>query len=331
MPAFIDPGGPFPTFRIMRARWYGLLLLAASAAPLPAQRYGPDDAPVVADDIPRFWKAWERLAAASSTADSLAALREEYFAPASRGLQDFIRARIEDEAHLLGAIRAVPSYYASIRGSTLRAVDMIPEIRAMLRRWAALYPEAQFPAIYLVIGRLNSGGTTSADRILIGTEMYGRTDATPLDELDDWLREVLRPVEDLPIIVAHELFHTQQEYARDNRLLARAIREGVPDFLAELVTGRHINPHVHAWAEPRAHELWVDFQMEMHEEGNRGWLYASRAPGEPNDLGYWMGYRIAKAYYERAADKAQALHDLLAIRDYDAFLAASGITDELGH
>ena len=133
------------------------------------------------------------------------------------------------------------------------------------------------------------------------------------------------------MIVAHELFHTQQQYARDRRLLALALGEGVPDFLTELLTGRHINEHVHAWAEPRAHDLWMDFQMEMHEEGNRGWLYARRAPEEPNDLGYWIGYRIARAYYERASDKTQALRDLLTISDFDAVLAASGIADELGH
>lgn len=298
---------------------------------LAAQRFGPDDAPVVADDIPRFWRAWDRLTSARSTDDSLAALREEYFARATPGLEDFIRLRIESEEQLLQSIRTVPRFYASIREPTTRARDAVPGIRAMLRRWAELYPEAAFPAIYLVIGRLNSGGTTSATRILIGTELYGRTPGTPMDELPQWLQQVLRPIEDVPIIVAHELFHTQQDYIRDNRLLARAIGEGVPDFLAELVTGKHINPHVHAWAEPRAHDLWVDFQVEMHEDGNRGWLYGRRAPGEPNDLGYWIGYRIAKAYYERVTDKTRALRDMLNIRDFDAFLSTSGIADELGH
>ena len=160
---------------------------------------------------------------------------------------------------------------------------------------------------------------------------FHATPDMPTTGMGDWLLEVLRPIEDVPIIVAHELFHTQQTYAGDGRLLARALREGIPDFLAELITGRHINEHVHAWAEPRAHELWMDFHLEMHEQGNRGWLYAARAEGEPNDLGYWVGYRIARAYYERAEDKTRALHDMLTIQDFDAFLAASGIAEDLGH
>jgi hypothetical protein len=37
-----------------------------------------------------------------------------------------------------------------------------------------------------------------------------------------------------------------------------------------------------------------------------------------------MGYRITKSYFERASDKRQALRDILTIKDFDRFLAASG-------
>jgi hypothetical protein len=43
-----------------------------------------------------------------------------------------------------------------------------------------------------------------------------------------------------------------------------------------------------------------------------------------NDLGYWVGYRIVKAYYRRAADKQQALREILELSDPHAFLAKSG-------
>jgi len=32
---------------------------------------------------------------------------------------------------------------------------------------------------------------------------------------------------------------------------------------------------------------------------------------KPADLGYWVGYRIMKAYYQHATDKRQALRDIL--------------------
>ena len=43
-----------------------------------------------------------------------------------------------------------------------------------------------------------------------------------------------------------------------------------------------------------------------------------------NDLGYWVGYRIVKAYYQRSADKQQAFRDILELSDPHAFLAKSG-------
>ena len=58
----------------------------------------------------------------------------------------------------------------------------------------------------------------------------------------------------------------------------------------------------------------------------QGWLYSSQA-GRPNDLGYWMGYKIVKAYYDKAADKKKAIDEILHIRDFNQFLAASGYAD----
>jgi uncharacterized protein YjaZ len=53
------------------------------------------------------------------------------------------------------------------------------------------------------------------------------------------------------------------------------------------------------------------------------WLYNS-APERPGDLGYWVGYRIVKSYYQRADDKRQALRDIFEMTDPKAFLARSG-------
>jgi uncharacterized protein YjaZ len=41
-------------------------------------------------------------------------------------------------------------------------------------------------------------------------------------------------------------------------------------------------------------------------------------------LGYAVGYKIIKAYYDNAEDKADAIHDILAITDPKEFLARSG-------
>jgi hypothetical protein len=55
------------------------------------------------------------------------------------------------------------------------------------------------------------------------------------------------------------------------------------------------------------------------------WLYNHPGTAErPADLGYWIGYRITKAYYLNAADKRQALRDIIELKDPKKLLADSG-------
>ncbi len=139
---------------------------------------------------------------------------------------------------------------------------------------------------------------------------------------------VLEPVEFVPHLVAHELIHIQQHYPiAPPTLLSQSIKEGAADFLSELISGRHLSENVHAYANPREEALWREFQQRMHGKEYAGWLY-SASEGRPQDLGYWMGYKITKAYYERADDKRQAINDILQIDDFDAFVTASGYAEK---
>jgi hypothetical protein len=309
------------------------LLVLALGLPLGAthgQGSDPDSARIVTEDIPRFWRAWDRIQSAATRQDSLRALFEEYYLPASPGLVSFIRVRISSVYQLLEAIERLPRYYASIRPSTMRVLEFEPAIRQAFHALDSLYPDAVFPDTYVLIGRLSSGGTLTRNELLIGAEMYGLTPEAPRDEMNDWLRAVLKPVDGVPHIVAHELIHYQQRYPdKPPTLLSQSIKEGSADLLAELISGEHINAHVHAWAEPRAAELWGEFRERMHGSDYSGWLYnGADAMDRPGDLGYWMGYRIARAYYDRAEDKRQAIHDILNIGDFDVFLQQCGVVEE---
>ena len=58
-----------------------------------------------------------------------------------------------------------------------------------------------------------------------------------------------------------------------------------------------------------------------------GWLFDYRSGSdEPYDLGYWVGYRIAKAYYLQSEDRKAALRDIIELDDPKSFLARSGWT-----
>lgn len=296
-------------------------LAAEAAAKFDVSHQHPDSARIVADDVARFWAAFD----ASTPATRAAALKSMYLDRGTPGLQDFTILRIGAAEGLAEAVDRFPGYYRSTRASTLRAGTYEPQIREAFRRMEELHPESVFPDVYFLVGNLSTGGTTSGRGLLIGTEVYGRTPEAPAGEMAPWMRAVFRGVEEVPHIVAHELVHYQQDYAPGNTLLRQTLVEGVADFVGELMSGRHTNPAAQAYGDRHEGDLWCEFRAQMHGTDTSGWMYnAARSTDRPSDLGYYVGSRIARAYHERAADKRRALAEMLKIRDFDAFLAASG-------
>jgi uncharacterized protein YjaZ len=181
-----------------------------------------------------------------------------------------------------------------------------------------------------MIGKMNSGGTYTENALLIGVEMYGRTKEMPIDELKEWHRQVLKPIDEIPHIVAHKLVHYQQKYPKPNKtLLGSSIGEGSADFIAELVSGNHINQHLHAYGNTKEEELWREFKQSMTTNDTSLWLYnGGKIKDRPADLGYYIGYKIAEAYYKQATDKKQAVKNILEIQDFERFLALSKYEDK---
>jgi hypothetical protein len=305
------------------------LLCAIIGPPAFGQHSKPEDARIMTSDIDRFFAMAAQLAEAESREDSAWVVLKGYYLPGSPGLHDFILARIGPEPQLLAKMKSRSAYYAHLPEG-LKGIERVEgELRAAFQRLEEIYPDAVFADVYFLIGRMNSGGTTSSDKLLIGAEMYGLDGDAPTHELNDWERAVLRDQRILPAIVVHELIHVNQHPpADDQTLLAAAIREGSADFLGELLVGRNINEHVHEWAASREAELWDEFQQVMYETELGGWLYGGGESDErPADLGYWMGYRIAQSYYDRVADKPRAFADILRISDFAKFLEDSGYAE----
>lgn len=313
-----------PILRLALAILLPLAFGSVCAQGLPSNR-DPDAARLVTDDIPRFWEAFDALPAARDAEADAGIFDSRYLQRGSPGLDGFTRLRIGDAQRLAATVRAHPAYYAAIRANSLRVAEYEPRIRAALRALAARYPEAVFPDVYFLIGRMNSGGTLTDRELLIGVEMMAIDETTPLDELGPWERSVVGGIERVPCYVAHELMHYQQRYDGERTLLVQAFMEGAADFVAELVAGCHLNHAVHDWALPREAELWREFRTAMHGADHTGWLYGGNASRErPADLGYFIGYRIAQTYYAQAEDKDAALARIFVPGDVPALLEASG-------
>jgi hypothetical protein len=295
----------------------------------PQLNRDPETVKFVTSDIENFWRAYDLATKETDNAKRIAIFQTEYFDKGSPGLKDFLRLRIKSAQDLVGAIDRMPKYYQSIRPQTLQVQRMEKRMRAAFRKFKSIYPEAVFPDVYFLIGITSSGGTTGPSGLLIGTEMYGKTAKSPMDELSGWLRGVLSTVDNVPAIVAHESCHYNQHYNKapeQRHLLGKSLQEGACDTIGELISGRNINDHLKSYGRTHDAEIWRDFEADMYKPDYSKWVYnATTAKDRPADLGYYVGYLITMAYYRNAKDKRQAVHDILNIQDARAFYEASGV------
>jgi hypothetical protein len=301
------------------------LLTAPPAVADDTLRSDPRAVRIVTTDIPRFWAAYDAAQTAPDPAHVYAA---QYFAPGTDGLKGFIPYRLQSPQHLADVVQRQKAFYAQARDATMRIAAARERIQADLVRYKQVVPDAVFPDIYFVIGALNSAGTSvSGVGLVIGAEMFARP-ADPAATLKDFNWHVLETPDAVPSLITHELTHYNQHDADANTLLAGVIVEGTADFVAQLVSGDRASMVADQWAFGCAHEdaLWQAFVPVMGSEDKSGWLYGFGAGplGGPPFMGYWLGSRIAQAYYDSHVDKIAAVHAILNVSDYAAFVKASG-------
>ena len=271
----------------------------------------PDSAKIHTEDIALFWKVFD-----STTPEfDGKTFKKEYLDAGSEGLKGFIKMRIESGENLSKTIRENLAYYNAIRNSSLSIDNKRDTLQKHFSNFKSKYPAAVFPDVYFVIGAKNSGGTIFKGGLIVGAEMFGKESNNFKPRLN---------IDVIDLVVIHELVHFQQNYKTDNTLLAQSIKEGAADFICELVTGNHSNKAIYEYGNSHEKELWQEFKEQMHSKEWKPWLYGSKDSSRPQDLGYWMGYKIVRAYYDNMEDKSKAINDILNINNFTEFLQKSG-------
>lgn len=264
-------------------------------------------------DVDRFYKVYD-AAGGRPTAE---ALQHDYIDLGSDGLHQLARMRKVTGQSIADAIAKRPEIYLEARN----CADTLPRVRERLavvvRKLGDLYPEARFPPITIAVSRGKPVGIGGRDTgVQIGLEALCAT---------DWINP---DVEDRFVgVITHEYVHVQQAVAFSENenvtVLAASLEEGAAEFVTELTTGSISYSYMSGLTAGREKEIETAFAADVDKTDLSNWLYNS-TPEQPADLGYWVGYRIVKSYYQHAADKRQALRDILGMTNPKEFLAKSG-------
>lgn len=263
----------------------------------------PLDAIFETTDSKNFWEAFDKMDKSKQNPFI------EYIQKGSLGIKGFTENRIINADSLFNVVKKRKADYAISRNVLDGISSKEKRVRAIysaLRYWC---PKAKFPPIYFVYGRFNSGGTSSPDGIIIGTEM-------------------LKNLDGVSGLIAHELIHYQQKIEGKDMLLKWCLLEGGADFIGELISGESINKLEYKYGEQNRDKLCQEFVTRLKNPDSQDWLYGtSKKDDRPNDLGYWIGYKITEAYFNKQKDKQKAIEEILNIKEPIQFLKQSGFLD----
>jgi len=295
---------------------FGVLMCAVSAAAHSGapKDFDPATRPAIhTEDVDRFYRVYD-AAQGRPTGEQL---QRDYLDPGSQGLLQFAKVRNITGIRIADNLAKHPQVYSGAK----RCMAVLPRVRQRLEvalgELVRLYPDAKLPPVTIAVGRGKPVGVGSPiTGLQIGLEALCAT---------DWLNP---DVEDRFVhVIAHEYAHVQQVQtlvdAEHPTVLERSLVEGAAEFASELISGKVAYSPLSATATGREKEIETAFVADMDKTDLSQWIDNSTSE-KPGDLGYWVGYRIVQAYYQRAPDKRRAFREILEMTDPKAFLAKSG-------
>ncbi|GFE82906.1 hypothetical protein GCM10011487_49060 [Steroidobacter agaridevorans] len=282
----------------------GLACATASAAA------GPE---IQIEDVERFYEIYD----AANGHPTVEQLQRDYLDAGSDGLHTLARIRNVTAQSIADRIAKQPAMYTNAKSCLAVLPRVRQRLEVSLRELVRLYPQARIPPVTIVVGRGKPVGVGYPDTGLqIGLEALCAV---------DWFYPNL---EDRFVhVIAHEYAHIQQVATNTDEdhftVLQRSLLEGAAELVAELTSGKTGYAHFGPLTQGREKEIETAFVADQDKTDLSQWLDNSTLE-KPGDLGYWVGYRICKAYYQHASDKTQAFRDILEMTDAKSFLAKSG-------
>jgi hypothetical protein len=295
--------------RIMRQ-----ITLAAFACTLVSSTtHGAPSVVIHIEDVERFYRIYD-AANGRPTAEQL---QRDYIDRGSEGLHTLAKLRNVTGARIAETLAKNPRIYSDARRCTTILPAVKERVQTALGELGRLNPHAQFPSVTVVVSRGKPAGIGYPDSgIQIGLEAVCAADFLNPNLEDRFVH-----------LITHEYVHVQQAPAlagrEDLTVLERALVEGVAELVSELTSGLSGQSHFPALTKGREKDIETGFLSDRNKTELSAWFDNSTLE-KPGDLGYWVGHRIAKSYYQRAPDKDQAVRELLQMTAADVFLAKSG-------
>lgn len=302
--------------KIPRLILLSLLVIAAASACSMASAENSESRTLITSDAEGFADLYKQYGEELSAEK----LQRYYLEPGSDGIRIFTPYRIINADNLVKEVSENRNLYEKAISLCLPVVrSLASESEHIMQEVADLIGEKELAPAYVVFGGNNSGGTADAAGLVIGIEV--------LCNLADTKEDFAYIFE---YFIAHEIVHVYQQrlvsIEGQLSLLEMTLIEGVADFIAEKILGRVDSSAIARTDYGLKNEarLWQEFKAVMASTETGDWMYRqSASDGKPADMAYWIGKRIAEAYYHHSENKSQAVRELVGFSDAHQILNKS--------
>ncbi len=298
---------------------------------------------VISSDIDNFWEAFYLIQAAPNQQKRIDLFQEMVIDRGSRGLKLIMQARDYRADEYVAAIVNYPKFWESIKENMYQAKTIGPQLVDGIDRLRKVYPDLKPANIYFTVGVFRTGGTILDGQVLIGTEtaLAGPTACT--EEFPDnaqfnnlkklWSAQE-HGHEHVCLTNVHEYIHTQQNSIVNSNLLFKCVNEGVAEFISCHIMETNSNAEAIAYGFKNDERIKAAFVKDMFQKDTKYWLWSSQENEfGVRDLGYYVGYAIAKRYYENAEDKMAAIKTMIELdfsdnASVEAYIESTGYFNE---
>ncbi|MBK9734096.1 MAG: hypothetical protein IPO92_03645 [Saprospiraceae bacterium] len=283
---------------------------------------------IVTQDVFNFWQAVDSLKIGS---DTTKLFQTKVLDRASPAFKIFIKKwniKAKDYTRQLGRY---PLFYKTMRASTIRLCQSQDSIKKIVAQFQKLYPAFRNADICIGFGNFSTGGNMAIEGdhnfVYIGLEYHGLDSNTYIKELSISTQDYVSRSNFFRTII-HELVHVQQyshgkkiKKALNGNLLAnRIIKEGIPDYIGQLIVAGGNNGNYYDYGLLNENVLKTKLKNEMWNEGSSDWFGGDDKlfTQKPRDLGYFMGSRIGKNYFH--SNQLKDLTQLIEIKNLKKFI-----------
>lgn len=290
------------------------LFLTFQAYAQPTYPRNPKKAKIIYSDLNHFIDAYKEF---SRNTDTIQVLQTLYFERGSDGLKEYVRRHQLTPERLKEAIRENPERYALLPGFVSKIAEVQELYPLILNDFHKVVPNSIYPPTYLIVGANRGIGQASMMGQLI-------TVTRIIDNKDKMKK-----------IMVHELAHFQQAmamggqkyaelYASPDNMPGMCLREGGAEFVTSQVLGDITQIAALEYLEKDESRLKEQFLTDSKAQNKDFWFWPSLEHETYTKLlGYAIGYKICKQYYDEAPDKTAALMDILKMEDAEIFLKSS--------